>query len=273
MRGHWLTYSLFICFSIASIQVSFAQQKFNYDGNWKKVDSLVYSKGLTTSALDVINNIYAAAKKEKNDPQLIKSLIYKMSLQGQKEENADIKNIQQLEKEIVTSAGPAKSILTCILADAYLSYLQQHRYQIYDRTKTANFKKDDIATWDIEDLHKKITSLYLESIQNEKLLQQTELRSFDTITIRGNVRYLRPTLYDLLAHEALDYFKNDERYLDKPAYAFEIDEPVAFADAKEFSSHTFETKDSLSLQHKAAVGEGRKTGEVPFVTRPDRRSA
>src|SRR5580765_5273088 len=190
MRGTLLTYLLLLCIGSFSFQFSYAQQKFNYGREWRRIDSLVGQRGLTQSALNAVNNIYSAAKKEKNDPQLIKALIYKMSLQGEKEENTDIKNIQQLEKEVSASTEPARSILTCILADAYLSYLQQHRYQIYDRTKTANFKKDDIATWGIEDLHKKITSLYLESIRNEKPLQQTELRSFDTIIIRGNVRYL-----------------------------------------------------------------------------------
>ena len=251
MRGHLRSITLLLSFSLIAFHSSFAQQKFNYDREWKKVDSLYSVFGLTTSALDVVNNIYAAAKKEKNEPERIKSLLYMMTLQNQKQENAEIKNIQQLEKEVPATMGAARSIMTSILADAYLLYLQQHRYQFYGRTKTTNFKKEDIATWTLEDLHKKVTSLYLESISDEKLLQQTELASFDTIIIKGNVRYLRPTLYDLLAHEALNYFKNDERYLDKPAYAYEIDDPIAFADAKTFTSHNFATKDSFSLHHEA----------------------
>ena len=77
------------------------------------------------------------------------------------------------------------------------------------------------------------------SLKNEKLLQQTKLEPFDAIIIKGNVRYLRPTLYDLLAHRALDYFKSDERDITRPAYAFEINDKEAFAPANEFIQYIY----------------------------------
>ena len=95
--------------------------------------------------------------------------------------------------------------------------------------------------------------MYLQSIQNEKLFQQTKLEPFDAIIVKGNVRHLRPTLYDLLAHRALEYFKSDERDIDKPAYAFEIDQASAFDPATDFITRKFITKDSLSLKHKALL--------------------
>ena len=67
------------------------------------------------------------------------------------------------------------------------------------------------------------------------------------------MRTLRPTLFDLLAHRALDYFKSDERDLNKPAYAFEIDDPAVFADAATFTRHSFKTSDSSSRHHKALL--------------------
>src|ERR1700730_3753379 len=251
MRGT-ISIFFFLLISILSFQVS-AQPKTNYDQQWKRIDSLITKKGLTQSALDEVNKIYASAKKEKNDVQVIKALLYRMGLQQSREENAAIKNIQQLEKEVLISTEPSRSILKSILAESYWTYFQQHRWQLYDRTKTRNFKKDDIVTWDVEDFHKKISQLYLVSIGNENLLQQIKLEPFDPIIIKGNSRYLRPTLYDLLAHRALDYFKNDERDLNKPAYAFEIDQPAAFAEARNFVGQNFVTRDSLSLHYKALV--------------------
>ena len=251
MRGKTQTGILSVILALFVFQISFAQQKFNYDRAWRKVDTLITMKGLTQSALAEVNKIYATAKKEKNDVQVIKSLLAKMDLQEQREEDAEIKNIREMEKEITLTTQPARSILNSILANQYWSYLQNHRYQIYNRTQTKNFKKEDIATWDVEDLHRKISALYLESISDEKLLQQSRLDKFDPIIIKGNVRYLRPTLFDLLGHRALDYFKNDERYLKKPAYAFEIEQVEAFADARRFVSHRFITTDTFSLQHKA----------------------
>src|SRR6185369_7124221 len=91
------------------------------------------------------------------------------------------------------------------------------------------------------------------TVKNSSLLQQTNLTAYNAIILKGNVRHLRPTLFDLLAHRALDYFENDERDVNKPAYAFEIDQASAFDPAADFVTRKFPTKDSLSLQHKALL--------------------
>ena len=70
------------------------------------------------------------------------------------------------------------------------------------------------------------------------------------VILKGNVRHLRPTLFDLLAIRALDYFRNDERDINKPAYAFEIDKASAFDPAADFVTRKFPIRDSLSLHKK-----------------------
>ncbi|HEU4632500.1 MAG TPA: alpha-2-macroglobulin, partial [Flavisolibacter sp.] len=207
---------------------SFSQVK-NYEAQWKKVDELLQKKNLPKSALEEVKKIYALVKKEKQDAQVIKSLVYMIGLQQENRENNQVQAIRTIEKEIAVHKEPAASILKSLLASLYWQYFQAHRWQLYDRTNTAGFDKDDIATWTLEDFHKQISNLYLQSIKNEALLKQTKLEPFDPIIVKGNVRNLRPTLYDLLAHRALDYLKNDERDIKKPSYAFEIDQPEAFA--------------------------------------------
>ena len=180
-------------------------------------------------------------------------MLYRITLNQNIQEDASVKSIDTLEQEIATAKEPAKSILESITAQMYWNYFQQNRYQLYQRTNTINFDKKDIATWTADDLHKKIGDLYLASLSDEKILQQTKLEPFDAIILKGNARYLRPTLYDLLAHRALDYFKSDERDITRPAYAFEIKDVEAFAPVNEFVKHGFATKDSASLQHKAIL--------------------
>lgn len=178
-------------------------------------------------------------------------MVYRLGLEQQIQEDGIIKSIAELDKEIAAAAEPARSILRSIQAEAYWMYFQQHRWQLYDRTRTVDFDKADIATWGVDDFHRKISELYLASISAEALLQQTKLEPFNEIIIKGNVRHLRPTLLDLLAHRALEYFFNNERDVNKPAYAFEINDPAAFADANAFVAHKFVTRDSASLHYKA----------------------
>lgn len=207
-------------------------------------------KGLTRSALSEVQRIYARAKQEKNAAQLTKSVLYMASLQ-QSLQDSRITDISLLEKEIPTAPDPAKPVLQSVLAEAYLRYFQNNRWNIYDRTATINFNKNDVETWSQDDFHKKISALYLQSIADETMLQQTSIERLDPVVSKGNVRYLRPTLFDLLAHRALDYFKDEERLITRPAYAFEIDDARAFSDAAVFAKHRFGTKDSLSLHYKA----------------------
>ena len=224
-----------------------------YQKEWKNVDDLITKKKLPKTALAEVKKIYALAKKEKQDAQIIKAVVYMVGLQRETREDNESLAIKEIENEIATAKEPVVSIFKSLLAGVYLNYFQQHRWQLYDRTETRQFRKDDIKTWTATDFHKKIRELYLQSITNEKLLQQTRLRSFDEIILQGNVRHLRPTLYDLLAHRALEYFKSDERDINKPAYAFEIDQASAFDPAADFIVKKIITKDSLSLKHKALL--------------------
>ena len=229
-------------------------QKENKDDTtvWKKVDELV-SKGLSKSAITEVDKIYKKAKNNNDQTRMIKSLLYRITLQQNIEENAAVKSMDTIEREISFAKEPAKSILESILAQMYWSYFQQNRYRFYNRTNTTGFSKKDIATWTVDDLHKKIGELYLFSINDKDVLQKTTLEQFDPILIKGNVRYLRPTLYDLLAHRALDYFISDERDITKPAYAFEIKDKEVFSTVSGFIQHKFYTKDSASLHYKALL--------------------
>ena len=104
---------MFLFFSINS----FAQVKNpDYAGQWKKTDELV-NKGLTKSALEEVQKIYITAKNDKNDPQIIKALLYQLTLTQNIEENANVKSIAIIEKEISHSKEPAKSILHSITAE------------------------------------------------------------------------------------------------------------------------------------------------------------
>jgi hypothetical protein len=246
---------VFIVFALIGVgsTSSFAQQTIrNYDKEWKVVSDHI-KKNLPKSALAQVKKIYTLAKKENQEAQVIKALIYTIDLQEETREENVKESLKELETEIKSSRGSARSILKSLQAYTYWAYFEDVRWQLYDRTKTTDFKKEDIDTWDAEDFHQKISSLILESIQEEKLLQQTKLQSYDAIIYKGNVRHLRPTLYDLLAHQALKYFQDPERDLQKPAYAFEINQAFAFDRAADFIHRKFVTNDTLSLHHKALL--------------------
>ncbi len=227
-----------------------------YDLLWKKVDDLVLNKGLPKSALVEVDKIYEMAKKEKEEGQLLKALVYGINLRETGTENAGVAAIVALEKEWVGARGVAKAILGSVLAQGYWSFFQNNRWKFYNRTAiavTASAEKGDMETWGVNDFHARITELYLGSLSEEKLLKETKLSVYDAIINKGTASRLRPTLFDLLANRALEYFMNDEKELTRPAYAFEINQAAAFDPAADFFSRRFVTRDSLSMQHKALL--------------------
>ncbi len=134
----------------------------SYSKLWKKVDSCE-AKGLTESALKVVETIYLKAKTENNAPQFVKAVIHKMKFESYKEEFSTEKTITQLRKEVENAKFPIKPVLQSILADSYWRYYQNNRYKFQNRSKTENFKNDDIETWDLNTILENISYHYLQS--------------------------------------------------------------------------------------------------------------
>jgi hypothetical protein len=248
MKNRHLQILLSTVLLLMSLASSSQQQ---YLSEWKKIDSLIEKQGLIRSALTEVNKIYTSAKKQNNDVQVIKALLYKMNINDALSDQGRYENIATLEKEILAAKGATRSILHSIAGTSYWNYLRMNRWQFYQRTPTKGYKKNDVSTWDLEQLYSRITLHFDSSLAETNLLKKTSLERFDPIILKGNVRYLRPTLFDLLAFRAIDYYRNDERYITEPTRHFEVTDSAAFADAQAFATHTFKSNDTASLHLKA----------------------
>ncbi|QEC69671.1 alpha-2-macroglobulin [Panacibacter ginsenosidivorans] len=243
--------ALFI-FIIAAI-MSNAQKKDNaYIKQWQEIDTLILSKDLPKTALKKVKLLYADAKAKGIKDQLIKALLYRMSLENDiNEENPNV-NDALLKAEINAAKDEVqKSILYVLLAYNYENYFDEHAWQFSERSKTINFKKEDVATWSADDFNREIGALYNKALQPAAALQRTSLKFYNAIIIKGNAGNLRPTLYDLIAHKVLDHFKNDNNYITQPDYTFEIKEEAALSTADNFIQHSFKSVDSTSNILKA----------------------
>ncbi|WP_229248031.1 alpha-2-macroglobulin family protein [Dyadobacter sandarakinus] len=223
-----------------------------YANEWKAVENAL-QKGLPATAHEEVRKIYNLAKKEKQQAELIKAVVYMINLQDDTRENNEVLSAQELKKEISEHSGAAKAVLQSLLARFYTSYFEQVRWQLYERTTVQAAKSDDMTTWNAADFHQEITGLLLHAIQDEKLLKATKLKDFDAIITKGNTRNLRPTLFDLLVHQALRYFSQDEVPTIRPAYAFEITQAAAFDPAADFVHRKFETQDTTSNEYLALL--------------------
>ena len=161
-------------------------------------------------------------------------------------------NIFYLDTLIAQTKAPAKNILQSMQAELFNSYLQNNRYKLYNRTALAEEKSKDIRTWSFKKLQETTTALYEASLLPATILQQQPIEKWNPILITGsNTRKIRPTLFDLLANRALQFYMSAENYTPEPTYKFVINDPQYLADVNTFIEIKIETKDTTSLQLKA----------------------
>lgn len=218
-----------------------------YEKEWKKVDSLT-QKGLTQSALSVVEGIYTRAKSDSNAPQIVKAVIHRIKLESHMEEYSLQKSIEKMNAEIKDAKYPLKPILHSMLAELYWSYYENNRWKFQNRTQAVGpdsyrDKMEDINTWDLKTIVDQTVKQYQFSLRSVDSLKLTPLNIYDEVlthdehTLKGkpaSARKLRPSLYDFLAHRAVDFYINEEPDVIKPAYKFELSSESYFWDHNDF---------------------------------------
>ncbi|MDX9704763.1 MAG: alpha-2-macroglobulin family protein [Weeksellaceae bacterium] len=191
-----------------------AQKKFDYDSQWKQIEKQEEA-GLLKSMLVPVTTIYAQAKKDRNTQQIIRALLYqsKIVLITSDDDDVELQIVGNFEKEISEAKGIEKSVLQSVLAEMYFNYYQQNQWTINERTEISENNSTDFRFWTENIFQQKITELYLQSIENQKLLQKEPIANWNYILNKvKETENLRPTLYDLLAHRAIEFFQTENNY-------------------------------------------------------------
>ena len=217
-----------------------------FKNEWLGIDTMIVAHDMTKSALDKVNILYQRAKKQNLQAQVIKCLLYQYSLQERITTQDPNPVLKKIEKELADSKDDIqKAILHSLIAKLYKEYFETHRWNLYGRKKTAGVNKEDITTWGLDDFTTAITKHYQLSLSKPELLKQNSTSTYQAVILKGNITG-KSTLFDLLAHEALDYFKTGEANISKPIDAFILNDSAALGNTDQFMKAVFTTKDSIS---------------------------
>jgi len=243
---NYISLLMLICFA------TFSSAQNDFDDQWKKVIQLE-SEGLTKSAAVLVDTIYQSTKSAKNKQQQIKALLHKSKYMLILEEDAQLSIVNIFKSEIeATKDIPTQRLLENMLATMYWQYFQQNRYKFYNRSKTEEKASDDFRTWDLETLFNEIHVYYQRSLENGLLLQQESLENYSALLYEAkDSKIYRPTLFDLLSHNALEFYKTSENSITKPAYQFKFDNHSFLGDSEVFINLKLSSKDSTSLELNA----------------------
>ncbi len=224
-----------------------------YDELWKKADSLA-GKGLTRSVLEVVKVIYDKARNENNAPHFVKAVIYRLKFESYITEDDFIKAINDLSEEAKVTRHPIKPVIHSVLAETYWRYYQQNRYVFLNRTETVDYIPEDLRTWDLRKIVEKVIENYRISLDNADSSKMIAINLYDAVLVAyPESKKYRPTLYDFLAHRAVDFFMNEEPGLTRPADRFEMNDAKYYQGFEDFVNIRIETQDKYALKYYALL--------------------
>lgn len=207
----------------------------SYNRNWKRVDSLA-DAGLYRTADTLAQLLLEKARTEKNDAQLVKALLCRFSMAKEFDEAAEKNAIYTTEAEIKKAKFPLKQVLHTLVGEMYEQYIDDFGYQHNSRSATENFQNDSIDTWDNEKLATAAVEHFRASLLPADSLLKTPVGTFAEIIHPGDsaANRLRPSLYDLLAHRAINFYSGANRRFRHPEKSFRVDQPVFFFPVNDF---------------------------------------
>jgi uncharacterized protein YfaS (alpha-2-macroglobulin family) len=222
------------------------------DDAWKRVNDALAQR-LPQSAIAALEPILAESMKQKDHAEAIKALGLKIALEGQIQGNRPEEKIVRLRAALATVPREMKPVLEAILAHWTWQYFQQNRWRFIQRTQTASAPGTDLQTWDLTQILGEIDRRFTAALADTALLRATPIQTYDVLLAKGGAPdSYRPTLYDFLAYEALEFYQAGEQGAVAAEDAFELDaDSPVLADAEAFLAWRPASADPASSALKA----------------------
>ena len=192
-------------------------------------------KGLPKSAAKLLGQIYDSAVADKEYAEATRAVCYQIRLESRINQPAMPYAIRRLQAEMPKLHEDVQPLAQVIQAHWFLSYYQQNRWQIQQRSQTAQSPSDDFETWDSVRLLDEVDRQLQAALSGADKLKKLPIAQFDKILNKGSMPdTYYPTLYDFVARNATEFYSLDEQ-ITRAQDAFELtaDSPI-FADTQTF---------------------------------------
>ena len=206
------------------------------DAQWKKVDEAVRA-GLPKTAVEALDPIIAGALADGAHAEALKAIGRKISLEGSVQGGKAEEKIVRFEAELAKAPAELKPLMEALLAHWYWQYFRQNGWRFLQRTQTTASPGPDLRTWDLPRILAEIDRRFTAALADDGRLKAIPIADFDDLLPRGSVPdSYRPTLFDFIAHQALQFYQAGEQGATRSENEFELDaaDSPVFADAAEF---------------------------------------
>ena len=241
-----------LSFTLVVFMTSFLwSQNKDFYSEWLEIETLE-SEGKVKSALEKVVSLQRKIGTKKNKTQSLKALLFRWKFMQIIEEKSQVSILEELRTEIDNQSFPNKQILHMYLASFLEAYLSENFWKISRRTATENANLKNYQTWDQLTFQNEINRHYNYAMTPHLALANIPTKAIEELLVTVPVsRKFKPTLYDIIAHKALNYYKNSRNRLQQPKDAFSIQNNAFFSGSKNFISQEITSLDSASLLFKA----------------------
>ncbi|MEM6263482.1 MAG: alpha-2-macroglobulin family protein [Bacteroidota bacterium] len=241
----WFT---LIC--ILSLQSLMAQDSDYFSQKWQQIDSLLQKDQLKTVD-PLLEEIRVKSFVDERPEYYLKAFLTQLQVNSVLEEKSDSLNERLIKEEIAQATPPIKNLLQTYLGKFYRNHYQRNQRRLISQPPS-KVKSDNFLTWDLRTLLREAASQYEAALVPAEALQAIPVRKYELLLDKeDSSEVFRPTLYDLLLHEALDFFRNTGNQIAEPQEAFKLNPDQAFLSTDKFIQQNYETKDSLSLVYRS----------------------
>jgi TonB-dependent SusC/RagA subfamily outer membrane receptor len=193
-----------------------------YQKKWEKVLEFE-TEGLIKSAAEETDKIYAQAKKDKNEPQVIKAFFFKSKYLQELDELAQLKIIANIQAEIKTATPPTAAFLESLYGEMLKEIYDKNRYNISKRSDTEGILPTNFLEWTTANFKAEIANAYELSIRNRDVLYKTPLSNYEAvINFNPVLAKTKRSLYDFLVERYLQaYNDEDNKYINNDKFTAE----------------------------------------------------
>ncbi|MFM1555383.1 MAG: alpha-2-macroglobulin family protein [Limisphaerales bacterium] len=241
-----------VAVAITLINAADPPAKLSKAQNWKAYDAAL-KKGLPKTAVTHLEPIIAQTLRDKDYAEAIKAIGKKMALEGTIQGNKAQEKIRRMEAEITKAPKEMKPVMEAILANWYWHYFQQNRWRFLQRTRTGASAGNDFETWDLPRIFNEIDKQFNKALVHKAVLKKIPVADYNELLQKGTAPdNFRPTMYDFLVYNALQFYSSGEQAGAKAEDAFELSatDPI-FDSAAKFMTWQIKTTDTESRTVKA----------------------
>ncbi|MGM0607168.1 MAG: alpha-2-macroglobulin family protein [Candidatus Muiribacteriota bacterium] len=208
--------------------------------------------GLPRTAKKKLDKIVSLALEGEDYNYYLKAVVQKIMFESIIQGNKPAVKVNMLKDEIEKADERLEPVLKAILARWYWHFFSSSRWRFQQRSETASIDDEDIMTWDLNKIINEIDNLYKDILDKEEILSQIKTSFFKEFLHTDKTQInLRPTLYDFLVWEAINFYSQAEQHIVKPVDAYEInfDSDVSKT-TDEFLKYEAQTTDFDSPKYK-----------------------